>query len=53
LEKEQQPFGTAEISSNKEVRIEIQGHKYYVRREELAQLLHGYRKTILLQTQND
>jgi len=46
LEKEQQLIGIAEVDSKRDVRIEILGYQYYVNREELAQLLHGYKKRV-------
>jgi hypothetical protein len=38
--------GLAQVKDKHVVRIEILGYEYQIVREELAQLLHGYRKKI-------
>ena len=38
--------GLAEVEDKRLVRIQILGYEYHISREELAQLLHGYRQRI-------
>ena len=40
--------GLAEVKDKRLVRIEISGYEYHISREELSQLLHGYRQRILV-----
>ena len=45
--REQKQFvGLVEVEDKHVVRIEVLGYEYQVSREELAQLLHGYRQRI-------
>jgi hypothetical protein len=38
--------GMAEVEDKRLLRIEILGYNYYISREDLVQLLHGYRTRI-------
>jgi hypothetical protein len=38
--------GLVEVEDKHVVRIEVLGYEYHISREELAQLLHGYRQRI-------
>ena len=44
--EQKQLVGLAEVKDKHVVRIEILGYEYQIDREELAQLLHGYRQRI-------
>ena len=45
--REQKQFvGLVEVEDKHVVRIEVLGYEYHISREELAQLLHGYRQRI-------
>ena len=44
--EQKQLVGLAEVKDKHLVSIEILGYEYHISREELAQLLHGYRKRI-------
>jgi len=44
--EQKQVVGLAQIKDKYVVRIEILGYEYQIDREELAQLLHGYRQRI-------
>ena len=44
--EEKKVVGLAQVKDKHVVRIEILGYEYQIDREELAQLLHGYRQRI-------
>jgi len=46
LIRQKQLVGLAEIKNKRQVRVEILGYEYNISREELAQLLHGYKHKI-------